>query len=551
MPISDRVDARRQVLARPRQFASRVARAVAMGAAQSKSRWRTRRLPTTRSSFAATFAASSAVPRTRGRRESERTVRVPVLVNDREAEEEWSTRENSHPWRINISRPVPINPAERTTASTEALEPGVMAVRLPCMHVFEAEGILEYLRGQDRPACPVDQTPVLVDEIDMLPVWRWTEADALREGDVAVRVPVPPAGEGPFAICAACRKPIERGQFAVRLPCLHMFHAACALPNLESATEPVCLIDGMPVAPDEIARLPVWPWGREPEQAVGAEEATETEPTNPSTDENPVCGIDLSSIREGEIVVRLECGCVHHAECLMQLVNGGDGVACPNCRSPMTAAGVASLPMWRWGSDEESLPEQFGMVLQDQPPVGEEEPRAVRTNRCGNCSSTICCADHGCLLKPGEDVVRLPCMHVFHSECIQTLFADVERPCCPIDKVPVAKRDVDLLPTWKWSEDDARRAGGGERVADPEPVRDEEVPTVDATEPAKEIECVVCLCAIEHGEEVVRLPCLHVFHSACLVPYLESEENPRCPIDRTEVPKDLLPNLPIWKWGSS
>eukprot|EP00171_Calliarthron_tuberculosum_P012999 IDg12999t1 len=53
-------------------------------------------------------------------------------------------------------------------------------------------------------------------------------------------------------------------------------------------------------------------------------------------------------------------------------------------------------------------------------------------------------------------------------------------------------------------------------------------------------DCVLDLEEIKSGQTVMRLPCMHVFHKACILPYLESEMLPCCPIDRTPVPKDSL-----------
>lgn len=65
----------------------------------------------------------------------------------------------------------------------------------------------------------------------------------------------------------------------------------------------------------------------------------------------------------------------------------------------------------------------------------------------------------------------------------------------------------------------------------------------------KGTQCVIDLSLIQKGELAVRLPCLHVFHADCMMPYLSVNEAPVCPIDRCPVPKSIVPYLPVWPWG--
>lgn len=60
--------------------------------------------------------------------------------------------------------------------------------------------------------------------------------------------------------------------------------------------------------------------------------------------------------------------------------------------------------------------------------------------------------------------------------------------------------------------------------------------------------CVIDLEQIADGDVVVRLPCLHVFHRDCIVPYLQQLDIPICPIDRSIVPVEDLSSLPVWTW---
>lgn len=56
-------------------------------------------------------------------------------------------------------------------------------------------------------------------------------------------------------------------------------------------------------------------------------------------------------------------------------------------------------------------------------------------------------------------------------------------------------------------------------------------------------DCNICLTSFELGEEVVRIPCKHIFHSACLVPWLK--QNGTCPVCRFSlVPEDQRQRQP-------
>ena len=46
-------------------------------------------------------------------------------------------------------------------------------------------------------------------------------------------------------------------------------------------------------------------------------------------------------------------------------------------------------------------------------------------------------------------------------------------------------------------------------------------------------ECAVCLVAFGAGQEVVHLPCSHVFHRACIIRWLARSR--RCPFCRAEL----------------
>lgn len=59
-------------------------------------------------------------------------------------------------------------------------------------------------------------------------------------------------------------------------------------------------------------------------------------------------------------------------------------------------------------------------------------------------------------------------------------------------------------------------------------------------------ECIIDLEPIRNGDSVVRLPCLHVYHSDCILPYLRGQRSPKCPLCRTAVSRDDLDYLPMW-----
>ncbi len=61
-------------------------------------------------------------------------------------------------------------------------------------------------------------------------------------------------------------------------------------------------------------------------------------------------------------------------------------------------------------------------------------------------------------------------------------------------------------------------------------------------------QCCVCLEPYSAGDEVFRLPCLHVHHAECLLPSLKKQKEPKCPICRSEVSGYDVANLSIWKW---
>ena len=76
----------------------------------------------------------------------------------------------------------------------------------------------------------------------------------------------------------------------------------------------------------------------------------------------------------------------------------------------------------------------------------------------------------------------------------------------------------------------------------------QEPPQQQEQNEVNEFRCCITLEPFEPGDEVLRLPCLHVHHTKCLVPYLKRQTEPECPICRTPVPVDDIDNLPVWNW---
>lgn len=60
--------------------------------------------------------------------------------------------------------------------------------------------------------------------------------------------------------------------------------------------------------------------------------------------------------------------------------------------------------------------------------------------------------------------------------------------------------------------------------------------------------CCIDLEPYQAGDQMVRLPCLHVHHADCVLPYLRASVTPQCPICRTRVDPSVLDNLPLFEW---
>ena len=51
--------------------------------------------------------------------------------------------------------------------------------------------------------------------------------------------------------------------------------------------------------------------------------------------------------------------------------------------------------------------------------------------------------------------------------------------------------------------------------------------------------CTICLCEFDDGEDVRRLPCMHLFHVSCVDQWLSL--NKRCPICRVDIETQHCP----------
>ncbi|XP_078265424.1 E3 ubiquitin-protein ligase ARK2C [Rhinoraja longicauda] len=52
--------------------------------------------------------------------------------------------------------------------------------------------------------------------------------------------------------------------------------------------------------------------------------------------------------------------------------------------------------------------------------------------------------------------------------------------------------------------------------------------------------CTICLCMLEEGEDVRRLPCMHLFHRVCVDQWLVTSK--KCPICRVDIQAQLFPD---------
>ncbi|XP_064594348.1 E3 ubiquitin-protein ligase RNF181-like [Liolophura sinensis] len=83
-----------------------------------------------------------------------------------------------------------------------------------------------------------------------------------------------------------------------------------------------------------------------------------------------------------------------------------------------------------------------------------------------------------------------------------------------------------------------RLFGGDRKVPPASKQAVEELPTViiTPTKAAQEVKCPVCLGLLDEGDEAREMPCKHLFHTTCILPWLERVNS--CPVCRQELPTD-------------
>ncbi|XAR68930.1 Ubiquitin--protein ligase [Bertholletia excelsa] len=82
----------------------------------------------------------------------------------------------------------------------------------------------------------------------------------------------------------------------------------------------------------------------------------------------------------------------------------------------------------------------------------------------------------------------------------------------------------------------------------------ESLPTVQiaASYVATDSQCAVCIELFEINTEALEMPCKHIFHSDCIVPWLSVRNS--CPVCRQELPADsseVAENFPSYNGGNS
>lgn len=59
----------------------------------------------------------------------------------------------------------------------------------------------------------------------------------------------------------------------------------------------------------------------------------------------------------------------------------------------------------------------------------------------------------------------------------------------------------------------------------------------DGEESDTDEKCTICLSMLEDGEDVRRLPCMHLFHQVCVDQWLATSK--KCPICRVDIETQL------------
>merc|ERR1711907_184795 len=86
----------------------------------------------------------------------------------------------------------------------------------------------------------------------------------------------------------------------------------------------------------------------------------------------------------------------------------------------------------------------------------------------------------------------------------------------------------------------AMLGGNPDTPADPEAVAALPQSVLSTVESERHGSCTVCLAEFEAGDEVLEMPCKHVFHKNCLLPWLNKK--PSCPLCRNSLPSQSNPD---------
>ncbi|KAG5603716.1 hypothetical protein H5410_025208 [Solanum commersonii] len=136
------------------------------------------------------------------------------------------------------------------------------------------------------------------------------------------------------------------------------------------------------------------------------------------------------------------------------------------------------------------------------------ELRVTRFERDNLEESSVECAICLCKIEDGEEVRELNCDHLFHRACL-----DRWMNC---GRAPHDHEHNELRVT-RFEHDNSEESS---------------------------VECAICLCKIEDGEEVRELNCDHLFHRACLDRWMNCGRM-TCPLCRNHLIKQTQLSLSL------
>lgn len=91
---------------------------------------------------------------------------------------------------------------------------------------------------------------------------------------------------------------------------------------------------------------------------------------------------------------------------------------------------------------------------------------------------------------------------------------------------------LDLMDTFESSDWDQRLPPPAAKAA----VQSLSVVVLSDEEADKGVKCPVCLLKFKKKEKLHQMPCKHLFHSSCILPWLKNTNS--CPLCRLELPTD-------------